>query len=276
MMGRVALVQMVSGTELELNLQQTKKLLLQAAETGADLVVLPENFALLDSVSLRGLADQELDQVVQFLCQQATNLGIWVVAGSLPMAVDEHGNDVRAPQVRSVSLVIDALGAIRGRYDKIHLFDVEVADAQSRYRESAFVEAGTNLAVVDTPVGRLGLTVCYDLRFPEQFMRLREMGAELISVPSAFTQVTGEAHWEVLLRARAIETQCYLLGANQGGCHSPERETWGQSMVVDPWGVILDEAEKGEAVISAPIDLDRLREIRERMPVLAHRQRAGF
>jgi len=272
----LALLQMVSTDSVADNLQQAERLLADAARQGAVMAVLPENFALLDTANLRSLAETGLDDVVQFLCRQAVDKGLWIIAGSLPMATTPQGEEVPAPRVRSVCLVIDALGHIRARYDKIHLFDVEVADAQGSYRESDSVEPGTDLVVVDTPLGALGLTICYDLRFPEQYQRLRDAGAELIVVPSAFTYVTGEAHWEVLLRARAVENQVYMLGVNQGGEHSPSRKTWGHSMVVDPWGRIIAEGEMGAGVVLAMIDLDAQADLRKKMPVQQHRHRSGF
>lgn len=275
-MSKVALIQMVSSHLVTDNLASAAALMQQARQQGAQLVVLPENFALLHTQGMRPLAEQGLDEVVQFLCQQASELGIWIVAGSLPMAHTETGNPVVSPKVRSVCLVIDALGDIRARYDKIHLFDVDVADAAGQYRESDAGDPGDQLVVVDTPVGTLGLTICYDLRFPEQFQRLRAAGAELITVPSAFTYVTGEAHWEALLRARAIENQVYVLGCNQGGQHSETRYTWGHSMVVDAWGRVVSDTELGEALVFAEIDLDAVRDVRKKMPVVTHRHRAGF
>lgn len=277
-MKRVAALQMVSGNCVEDNLAEAARLLRIAAEGGAQLAVLPENFALLDSPALRPLAEQEAVEapVQSFLAQQARSLGLWLVAGSVPLASCPQGHAVAAPRVRAACLVYDDTGGQRARYDKIHLFDVEVADAHASYRESNLCEPGDSLQLIDTPVGRLGLTVCYDLRFPEQFQRLREQGAELISVPSAFTYVTGKAHWEVLLRARAIETQCYLIGADQGGSHSETRETWGQTMVVAPDGSVIDELARGPGVVFADIDTDAQAQLRARMPVISHRQVAGF
>jgi nitrilase len=275
-MKRVALLQMVSTADLELNLNQAIVLLKQAAEQGAVLAVLPENFALLNTEGLRAFAETDLDRVVSLLCAQAAELGIWIVVGSVPMSTSAQGLPVVAPHVRAACLLIDSLGNIRARYDKLHLFDVDVADQQKTYRESEFVEAGDELVVVDTPVGALGLSICYDLRFPEQYQRLREAGAELIAVPSAFTHVTGQAHWDVLLRARAIENQVYMLGCNQGGAHGEGRESWGHSMIVDPWGNPIAQCQKGNGLVVAEIDLEYLADIRQKMPVLAHRHRTGF
>lgn len=276
-MARIAVIQMVSGADVAVNLADARGLLRQAADGGAQLAVLPENFALLDSPALRSLAEREqTEQVISgFLCDQARELGLWVVAGSVPMVSRADNTAVAAPRVRAACLVVDDQGLVRARYDKIHLFDVEVGDAHGSYRESNLCEAGDDLVLIDTPVGRLGLTICYDLRFPEQFQRLREQGAQLISVPSAFTWVTGRAHWEVLLRARAIETQCYILGADQGGLHTETRQTWGQSMIVRPDGVIAEQLAQEPGVVFSEVDLQALASIRQRMPVLAHRQKAG-
>ena len=276
---RVAAIQMVSGPDVEANLAVAQALVRRAAERGAVLAVLPENFALLDSPALRPLAEREAaKRTLQiFLAALARESGIWVVAGSVPMiTVSGTQKRVASPRVRSACLVFSDTGELVARYDKIHLFDVEVADAHASYRESTICEAGDGLVVVDTPAGRLGLTICYDLRFPEQFQRLREMGADIISVPSAFTQVTGKSHWEVLLRARAIETQCYIIGADQGGVHSETRETWGQTMIVKPDGAIAAQLAKGPGVVIADVEGEALEALRNRMPVLAHRQRSGF
>ncbi len=277
-MARIAVIQMVSGTDVRVNLAEASRLLRQAAEGCAQLVVLPENFALLDSPALRPLAEREqAEQIIsQFLCREARALGLWIVAGSVPMVSCGDGTVVAAPRVRAACLVVDGQGELRARYDKIHLFDVEVADAHASYRESSLCEAGDELVLVDTPVGRLGLTVCYDLRFPEQFQRLREQGAQLISVPSAFTWVTGQAHWEILLRARAIETQCYILAADQGGQHSATRQTWGQSMIVRSDGGIADQLAQGAGVVFSDVDLTAQAALRQKMPVLAHRQKVGY
>ncbi|NVK41477.1 MAG: carbon-nitrogen hydrolase family protein [Oceanospirillaceae bacterium] len=271
---RIAVIQMVSGERFEDNLDAAARLVGQAASEGAKLVLLPENFALFDSANLRTLAERG-DEVRGRVAELAMQAGVWLVAGSLPLAERTDGTPVAVPRVRAGCLVFDDAGVERARYDKRHLFDVDVADAQRSYRESDYVEAGESPVVVDTPVGCLGLSICYDLRFPQHYQALRDAGAELISVPSAFTAVTGAAHWELLLRARAVETQCYLLGADQGGRHSNRRETWGHSMVVDPWGDVLGVQATGEGVVIAELDRERLREVRAKMPVQAHREKAA-
>ncbi|WP_286237283.1 carbon-nitrogen hydrolase family protein [Neptuniibacter halophilus] len=275
-MAKVAVAQMLSGTDLAQNLAQVRELTEAASVAGASMVLLPENLAMLDSRALIGLARDESRQpkVTATLSALAAEFGIWLVAGSVPLLCQRDGCE---DKVFASCLVYDDQGREQARYDKIHLFDVDVADAHAAYRESDFIQHGDTLKVVDTPLGRLGLTICYDLRFPEQFQRLREMGAELISVPAAFTYVTGEAHWEVLLRARAIETQCYLLAPNQGGEHTPTRSSWGHSMIVDAWGEVLAErSEAGPGLVFAEIDLKALERRRQAMPVQLHRQQAGF
>ncbi len=198
----------------------------------------------------------------------ARDLRLWIVAGTLPLPPDGQPE----AKANACSLLIDEHGERVARYDKLHLFDVDVADARGRYRESDDYAFGQKIVVADTPVGRLGLTVCYDLRFPELYTALREAGAELITAPSAFTAVTGAAHWQVLVRARAIETQCYLLAAGQGGVHPRGRETFGHSAIVDPWGRVLAERPQGEAVLLAVRDAAEQADIRRRMPVVAHRR----
>jgi predicted amidohydrolase len=193
------------------------------------------------------------------------------VAGSIPIAscpadrlLDKH--------VRAACLVINDCGDEVARYDKIHLFDVDVADDKGRYRESATVAAGDQVVLVDTPCGRLGLTICYDLRFAAQFHQLRQQGAEIITVPSAFTATTGAAHWQVLLRARAIETQCYIVAPNQSGRHSATRCSYGHSMIIDPWGEVLACLQAGCGVVSAEIDLEKLTAVRKGMPIQDHQR----
>lgn len=267
----LAVVQMSSGAEVAVNLSAARRLLEQAAEQGARLAVLPENFAAMGHGDLAALARAEAHgqgPILPWLSRTARELGLWLVAGTLPLPPEG------APRAkpRACSLVIDERGERVARYDKLHLFDVEVGDARGRYRESADYDAGDALVVVDTPVGRLGLTVCYDLRFPELYSALRERGAELISAPAAFTAVTGAAHWEVLIRARAIETQCYLLAAGQGGEHPGPRETHGHSAIVDPWGVLHAAPARGEGICLVKRDPEAQARVRQNMPVHGHRR----
>ncbi|WP_415898923.1 carbon-nitrogen hydrolase family protein [Neptuniibacter sp. QD48_11] len=276
-MAKLAVAQMVSGESVDTNLETVECLVEEAANSGAHLLLLPENFALLDSRALIDLARDEVKtrRIHNLLSLLAKKYSLWIVAGSVPVLT--QGSGETKDKVWASCLVFDSQGALKASYNKIHLFDVDVADAHAAYRESDFIQAGSDLVTVDTPFGCIGLAICYDLRFPEQFQRLRQMGAEIITVPSAFTYVTGEAHWEVLLRARAIENQCYVLAANQGGEHSPSRKSWGHSMIVDPWGEILAVKEvAGEGLVLADIDLKGVQDRRDAMPVMQHRAKAGF
>lgn len=267
----LAVIQMVSGADVAANLQRARCLLEQAAAEDARLAVLPENFAAMGHADLAGLARLEAQgdgPVLPWLSRTARELGLWIVAGTLPLPPD--GRPHAKP--RACSLLIDAHGERVARYDKLHLFDVDVGDARGSYRESADFDPGEQLVVADTPVGRLGLTVCYDLRFAELYAALRERGAELISAPAAFTAVTGAAHWEVLIRARAIETQCYLLAAGQGGEHPGPRETHGHSAIIDPWGVPHAAPVRGEGLCLLRRDPQAQAGIRQNMPVHGHRR----
>lgn len=267
----LSVIQMASQDDIPANLQQARRLLENAAEQGARLAVLPENFAAMGRRDYNQIGRQEaLGQgpILPWLKQAARDLRLWIVAGTIPLPAD--GKPDAKPN--ACSLLIDADGERVARYDKLHLFDVDVADNRGRYRESDDYEFGAHVVVADTPVGRLGLTVCYDLRFPELYGALREAGAELITAPSAFTAVTGAAHWQVLIRARAIETQCYLLAAGQGGVHPGGRETYGHSAIVDPWGRICISQAQGEGVLVAPRDAVEQASIRQRMPVMGHKR----
>lgn len=264
-MGRVALIQMVSSAKVAENLAQIEQLMMKAKETEASLVVLPENFAFM------GLNETDKFQIAesygqgaiqQKISQLAKSLGLWVIAGTMP--IKGTGTKVKAS-----CIVYDDKGSNVARYDKIHLFDVRVSE-QEAHQESSSIERGNELVVVDTPVGMIGLTVCYDLRFPELYQQLMAKGAQLFSVPSAFTAVTGLAHWEILLRARAIENLCYVLAPNQGGQHENGRQTYGHSMVVEPWGKILVQKEVGTGLVTADIDLQRLQQLRRHFPCVDH------
>ncbi len=268
---------MVSTANLQENLDSAASLLKLAAEQGAELALLPEVFAVLEGGPMAQFAENEGNgPIQQFLSTQAKANNLIVVGGTIPLltrpglsASDENGllDDGR---VRPACLVFDRQGKQIARYDKIHLFDVLVDDKQSEYSESRSYEAGEEVVSVETDIAHLGLSICYDMRFPELYRALFNRGAELITVPAAFTRVTGEAHWESILRARAIENQCYILAAGQGGKHSENRETWGHSMIIDPWGSILAMIPDGEGVAIAEIDLDFLRDVRKRMPIAEH------
>jgi deaminated glutathione amidase len=267
----LAVIQMVSQDDVLANLAAARGLLEQTAAGGARLAVLPENFAAMGRRDLAALGRAEADgygPILPWLKQTARDLQLWIVAGTIPLPPDGQPNS----KAHACSLLLDAQGQRVARYDKLHLFDVDVADSRGRYRESDDYAFGSQVVVADTPVGRLGLTVCYDLRFPELYSLLRQAGAELISAPAAFTAVTGAAHWQVLLRARAIETQCYVLAAGQGGSHPGGRETFGHSAIIDPWGRPLAEQPTGEAVLLATPDVAEQAQIRLRMPVASHRR----
>lgn len=267
----LAVIQMVSQDDVLANLRQARRLLEQAAQQGARLAVLPENFAAMGRRDLAALGRAEAEghgPILPWLQQTARELQLWLVAGTIPLPPEGHPER----KAHACSLLFDDRGERVARYDKLHLFDVDVADARGRYRESDDYAFGEQIVVADTPLGRLGLTVCYDLRFPELYSRLREAGAELISAPAAFTAVTGAAHWQVLTRARAIETQCYLLAAAQGGTHPGGRETFGHAAIIDPWGRVLAEQASGEAVLLAARDAAEQAAIRQRMPVARHRR----
>lgn len=266
-----AVIQMVSQSDVEGNLARARSLLEQAAASGAKLAVLPENFAAMGRRDIAAIGRAEAlgeGPILPWLKLAARDLKLWIVAGTLPLPPESRPQG----KVTACSLLVDDQGQQVARYDKLHLFDVDVADARGRYRESDDYAHGSNVVVADTPVGKLGLTVCYDLRFPELYTALREAGAELITAPSAFTAVTGAAHWEILLRARAIETQCYVLAAAQGGVHPGPRETFGHAAIVDPWGRVLAEQAQGEAVLLAERDSQEQASIRARMPVSNHRR----
>lgn len=271
---RVAAIQMVSGYDVEANLSSAEQLIQQAVDIGCQMVVLPENFAVLDSDNLRKWGEQERDQQLfsQFLSQQSQSHQIWIVGGSIPMVKTSDGEPVEGQRVRSACLVYNPSGVQVSRYDKIHLFDVRVKDSQGSYRESKVIEPGNQIIAVQTDVGILGQTICYDLRFPELYSALCDQGCSMFTVPSAFTYRTGKAHWESLIRARAIETQSFMIAPNQGGQHSEKRQTWGHSMIVDPWGMVLSQVETGPGIAVADLDFDWLQEIREAMPVQQHKR----
>lgn len=264
----MAAIQLVSKSDVNANLARAEHGLAAAQKRGAKLALLPENFACFNARGFLDLARQEeQDQALAaHLSAWAQRYALWIVAGTVPLLGPE------AERVRAASLVFAPNGRQVARYDKIHLFDVDVADAQGAYRESDTLAPGQTPVVVELDNAQLGLSVCYDVRFPGLYQHLRDEGAELLTVPAAFTWVTGEAHWETLLRARAIETQCFVIAANQGGQHSSQRRTWGHSMIVDPWGRILAQAEEGEAVVVADCNLDELTALRQRMPVMTHRK----
>jgi len=261
-----SVVQMESTESIEKNLEEALRLLnIAVLEQGSNLVVFPENFLCFGSAQQHVLATN-LTNYLSIFQTIASDLSISLVLGSMPSFIREDGGHTDG-RFRSASYVINAKGSICCQYDKINLFDVDVNDAYGQYRESETFEAGNAIKVIDIQTVRLGLSICYDLRFPELYRSLRLAGANVLVIPAAFTKATGRAHWEVLLRARAIETQSYVIAANQVGVHSNQRETWGHSMIIDPWGEIITEIKKGAGVCSASLDLERLNEIRASMPL---------
>jgi len=259
---------MNSGPDVAHNLGVAGQLLADAAAQGARLAVLPENFAIMGAREADRLAVAEPPgegPIQDALAELAQRLSLWIVAGTLPV----RGRTPR--KVAPASIVFDANGAQAARYDKIHLFDVDIPEKKESYRESATFEPGKEPIVVKTPVGVLGLSVCYDMRFPELYRALSAQGAQLLAMPAAFTVPTGQAHWEVLLRARAVENLCYVLAAAQWGMHANGRETYGDAMIVDYWGRILARRPSGAGVVLAEIDPATQAAVREGFPALKHR-----
>jgi len=266
---KAACIQLASGSNVNANLLETERLVEAAAHDGANLVVLPENFAFMGNrcSELLKIREPDADGPLQyFLSQLAKRLGIWLVGGSIPMETVDN------TKVRSACLLFDAEGRRVARYDKIHLFDVNLVEADERYVESESIEPGDTICVVDSPFGKLGLTICYDIRFPELFRAMLDQGAEIFVLPAAFTALTGKAHWESLLRARAIENLSFVLAAAQGGFHINGRETYGHSMIVDPWGNKLAEQKRGNGYIIADLDLGFLTATRRNFPSINHRR----
>ena len=264
----VAAVQMTSAADVERNLAAAQRLLAGAREREACLAVLPENFCFMgrNEAERRRIVERDGDGPIQeAVSRMARELKLWIVAGTQPLAVDGDARPANA------CVVYDDQGRRVARYDKIHLFDVDVPGGREGYRESANAAPGSKPVVVDCPAGRLGLSVCYDLRFPELYRRLVSEGAEIFSVPSAFTGPTGRAHWETLLRARAIEDLCFVVAAAQSGLHDNNRETYGDSLVVDFWGHVLAREPRGSAVVTAALDREAQHATRTSFPALKHR-----
>ncbi|MFQ5544562.1 MAG: carbon-nitrogen hydrolase family protein [Acidiferrobacterales bacterium] len=265
---RVAAIQMVSGADVDANLDEAARLISTAISAGAEFVVLPENFATMPTQDAGQLQVMERDgdgPIQEFLSAQAHQNHIWLVGGSIPLVSSQPS------KVRAACLLFNNRGERVARYDKLHLFDVKL-DNGEEYSESLTVEPGESVVVVDSPIGRLGLTICYDLRFPELFREMLDQGAEIFSVPSAFTATTGKVHWEILLRARAIENLAYVIGAGQGGRHSSGRETYGDSIVIDPWGKVVNRLARGPGIVTADIDRKRLEKLRRSLPSIEHRR----
>ena len=260
---------MASGPNVKANLAEAEKLIKIAVQQQAELVVLPENFAIM------GMAETDKVKIAEdlgsgllqdFLKAQAIKHNIWLVGGTIPLRSEEAG------KAYASCLLINPQGELAGRYDKIHLFDVTIEASDESYTESETVSAGKDIVVVDTPFGRLGLAVCYDLRFPELFRAMVEQKMEICALPSAFTSLTGRVHWESLLRSRAIENLTFIIAADQGGYHVGGRETHGDSMIVDPWGQVLNRLPHGTGVVVAEIDIGKLEHTRKMFPALEHKR----
>lgn len=265
---KAAAIQMATGPNVSANLLTAEQLIEEAVSHGAGLVVLPENFAFMGKSEKEVLTIQERQgdgPLQEFLSQLASKHGIWIVGGTIPLEAEDAG------KIHSSSLVYNDRGLQVARYDKIHLFDVNLVEADEQYNESATYEPGDATCLVETPFGRLGVAVCYDLRFPELFRNLVDQGMEILALPSSFTAITGRAHWETLVRARAIENLSYVIAAAQGGFHLSGRETYGHSMIVDPWGTILAQVPRGTGAISIKLDTDFLSATRRNFPCIQHR-----
>lgn len=264
-MPSVALVQLTTTKNLNQNLNIIGEQIKAAAQAGAALVILPENCVMMGDASFRlsSIAEKKGSGPIQSeLSRLARHYGIWLIAGTVP-------TQAQGGRVRASSLVFDDRGELVSTYDKIHLFDVIVPEGES-HQESQHIEPGSLVVTVDTPVGCLGLSVCYDLRFPELYRQLVLKGAEIFTVPAAFTAITGQAHWEILLRARAIENLCYVLAPNQCGHHENGRHTYGRSMIIDPWGKKIASLEDEVGMLTAEIELSYLRTLRKDFPCNEH------
>ncbi|WP_347248686.1 carbon-nitrogen hydrolase family protein [Zoogloea sp.] len=262
---RIAAIQMVSGPDVDRNLADADRLIGEAAAAGARVAVLPEYFPLITGDETAKVRIREHDgegPLQAFLRDAARRHKLWLIGGSCPMAADSPD------KVKNSTLVFDDNGRRVARYDKVHLFGF--CKGEERYDEAATIEAGNEVVSFEAPCGQIGLSICYDLRFPELFRAMGEL--DLIVLPAAFTYTTGQAHWEILLRARAIENQCYVLASAQGGRHPSGRRTWGDSMIIDPWGEVLARLPEGPGVVAADLDPARIADVRASLPALRHRK----
>ena len=264
----VAAIQMVSTTTVNENLNIAQKIIAEAVSKNAKFITLPENFALMarQNNDYQAIIEKFGDGPLQFfLSEQSKQHHIWLLGGTIPLESDKSDKALAA------SLLYNSEGECVVSYEKIHLFDVLVNELDDEsYNESNIFEPGDELVVAQTEIGNIGLSVCYDLRFPELYRKMHDDDVQIITTPSAFTATTGEVHWETLLRARAIENLCYVIASNQGGMHENERETWGHSMIVDPWGKIIACVDRGPGVAIAAIDLDKQIKLRNNFPALSH------
>jgi nitrilase len=268
---RVAAIQMNSGPHVGANLELAEQLLCEAVADGCQLAVLPENFALMPERGrdkARYAEEPGIGPIHDFLARTSSRQGLWIIAGSMPLVSPDIGNE----RVYGACPVYDDEGKLRALYRKIHLFDVDLVEKGESYRESNSMYPGDEIVSVNTPAGRVGLSICYDLRFPELYRRLVDEGATIFTVPAAFTATTGEAHWHTLLRARAVENLAYVIAPGQYGRHPDDRSTYGHSLICDPWGRILAEQAEGNCVVAADIDPALPARLRGEFPALSNRR----
>tara|TARA_B100000427_G_scaffold117060_1_gene97358 strand:+ start:297 stop:1130 length:834 start_codon:yes stop_codon:yes gene_type:complete len=266
-MAKVASIQLSSGPNIQANLLEVGKYLEQISKTDTRLVVLPENFAMMPENDSEFLTNSETEgsgPIQDFISEKARIYKLWIIAGTIPIRTDNP------KKVTSTTFVYNDLGEVVTRYDKIHLFDVELPNSDESYNESEVFQNGKDLKVVKTPIGVIGLSICYDLRFPELFRLQKSHNVEILVIPSAFTEQTGKVHWETLVKARAIENLCYVVTSCQDGYHISGRQTHGNSMIVNPWGQIMSRLSSGSGFIESEIDIKKLNSIREKFPVLEH------
>lgn len=266
---RAAAIQMSSSASVTQNLALADRLLTEAQEAGCRFAALPENFAFMGKRNADKLAVAEVPgcgPIQDFLAEISNRLKMWIVAGSVNIRSDDPD------RCYGTSLLYDSHGKVVGRYNKIHLFDVSLPGNNQRYQESAVLKHGSDVVSLPSVIGRLGLTICYDVRFPELYRHLVDDGATVFTVPAAFTMDTGKAHWQTLLRARAIENLCYVIAPGQHGQHADGRTTYGNTMIIDPWGQVLAQQESGDAVVLADIETELPLRLRESFPVLHHRR----
>ena len=274
-MSLLSVVQMNSQDDIETNFTVIESLIQQSKAQDAELIVFPENFVCFAAGKQRETAAQ-FEAIQQRLEQLAHRYQIWIVAGTLPCPFRPDGSIIQDGRVRTVSLCISP-ERTEARYDKIHLFDVQVGDAVGGYQESRFFEPGDEVVVAKTPFGKLGLMVCYDLRFPELSLMLRTKGANILTAPAAFTYTTGKLHWQLLLQARAMDSQCFVLGAAQQGWHGEQRQTWGHAGITDSRGELLQMIDtEGHGLVTSAFDLDEQNTIRLSMPLMQHRRLINY
>ena len=266
-MAKVASIQLSSGPNIQANLLEVGKYLEQISKTDSRLVVLPENFAMMPESDSEFLTNSETEgsgPIQDFISEKARIYKLWIIAGTIPIRTDNP------KKVTSTTFVYNDKGEVVTRYDKVHLFDVELPNSDESYNESEVFQNGKDLKVVKTPIGVIGLSICYDLRFPELFRLQKSHNVEILVIPSAFTEQTGKVHWETLVKARAIENLCYVVTSCQDGYHISGRQTHGNSMIVNPWGQIMSRLSSGSGFIESEIDIKKLNSIREKFPVLEH------